>query len=128
MRGRRGGRRRNKSGRYRRTPAIESHPACACEVVLVDAGALDELLGHDVAGREEKLWGVEQESAGVVVEARRLCVSAAVGGAWPLVKIGMGGGSKVARTAVVTLCVSTGRWASFIWYLTRRCQRLRLSE
>jgi hypothetical protein len=39
-----------------RTAAVEGHAACARVVVLVEADALDTLLGHHVAGCEEHLF------------------------------------------------------------------------
>lgn len=74
------------------TAAVESHSPCAREVVLPWSDFLDGLLRHDIAGCEEHL-----QPDISTLKARKK-------------NIGL-------LTAVVRAWVSTGRCASFIWYL-----------
>lgn len=58
--------------------AVEDHAAGACEVVVLDAPLLDELLGHGVAGREEDACGDRLGEDGARGQLRLVPVEASI--------------------------------------------------
>lgn len=127
-----------------RTTAVGGHSSCAGEVVLVEASLLHALLGHDIAGCKEDLFGsvyppvmlrllllhVRQSRRSIIATPlwlypRSSCFNVAprtfgnrvvgIRNGRPRSLLGKG-----SRTAVVTLCVSSGALLSFAWYLVHR--------